>query len=310
MLKEILKEKDKLDKKDPTVGVVIEGVLPELMNRNTKLGVRLKSKLKVSSLLNNIELRNQNYLKELVSSSDRTVQDLKSGLELSKAMKLSSDKLSLLNSKILNNCFMKKNNIIYNKKKNLNKNTEEETNLIIKKSLSVIRDCISPTYKIIKKPKSVNEKKKYLSEIELNKAKMIINNKILVEEKILKEKIKNYLERLKTLNITSIKSKDIYDYKIQKVNKDKNRDFYFYAKHLDLNDNNIKMIYYKKLKPQPIRDRSCPNLENIKENLFPNIKTGQINSENYVNINNSNGVKIINGMKFYKKFKNKKKTNR
>ena len=307
MLKEILKEKDKLDKKDPTVGVVIEGVLPELMNRNTKLGVRLKSKLKVSSLLNNIELRNQNYLKELVSSSDRTVQDLKSGLELSKAMKLSSDKLSLLNSKILNDCFMKKNNIIYNTKKNLNKNTEEETNLIIKKSLSVIRDCISPTYKIIKKPKSVNEKKKYLSEIELNKAKMIINNKILVEEKILKEKIQNYLEKLKTLNITSIKSKDIYDYKIQKVNKDKNRDFYFYAKHLDLNDNNIKMIYYKKLKPQPIRDRSCPNLENIKENLFPNIKTGQINSENYVNINNSNGVKIINGMKFYKKFKNKKK---
>jgi hypothetical protein len=66
------------------------------------------------------------------------------------------------------------------------------------------------------------------------------------------------------------------------------------------------MIHYKKLKPQPIRDRSCPNIENIKENLFPNIKTGQINSENYVNLNNSNGVKIINGMKLYNKFQNKK----
>ena len=69
--------------------------LPELMLRNTKLGNRLKSKLKVSSLLNNIELRNQRYLKEFISSSDRTLQDLKSGLQLSKAMKISSDNLSL-----------------------------------------------------------------------------------------------------------------------------------------------------------------------------------------------------------------------
>ena len=48
-------------------------------------------------------------------------------------------------------------------------------------------------------------------------------------------------------------------------------------------------------------------MENIKENLFPNIKLGEINSENYVNINNSNGVKIINGMKFYNKLGNNKK---
>ena len=293
-------------KDETTAGGVIKEILPELINRNTKLGTRLKSKLKVSSLLNNIELRNQNYLKELVSSSDRTVRDLKIGYELSKAMKLSNDKLSILNSKILNDCFMKKNNIIYNVKKNLNKSTEEETNMIIKRSLSVIRNCISPTYKILKKTKKVTEKKKFLSEAELNKAKMIINNKISVEEKILKEKIHNYLEKVKTLNVTNIKGNDPYDYKIQKMNKDKNRDFYFYAKHLDLDDNNIKMIHYKKLKPQPIRDRSCPNIENIKENLFPNIKTGEINSENYVNINNSNGVKIINGMKLYNKLQNKK----
>ena len=293
-------------KDETTAGGVIKEILPELINRNTKLGTRLKSKLKVSSLLNNIELRNQNYLKELVSSSDRTVQDLKSGYELSKAMKLSDNKLSILNSRILNDCFMKKNNIIYNVKKNLNKSTEEETNMIIKRSLSVIRNCISPTYKILKKPKKVIQKKKYLSEAELNKAKMIINNKISVEEKILKEKIHNYLEKVKALNVANIRGNDLYDYKIQKMNKDKNRDFYFYAKHLDLDDNNIKMIHYKKLKPQPIRDRSCPNIENIKENLFPNIKTGQINSENYVNLNNSNGVKIINGMKLYNKFQNKK----
>ena len=295
----------------PTPGGIIQEILPELMTRNIKLGSRLKSKLKVSSLLNNIELRNQNYLKELVSSSDRSVQDLKSGLELSKAMKLSSNKLSLLNSKILNDCFMKKNNIIFNTKKNLNRSTEEETNLIIKKSLSVIRDCISPTYKILVEPKTQKVKKKFLSDSELSHAKMVIDNKISVEEKILKEKIKNYLNKVKTLHLSNIKNKDGKDYKMQKLNKDRNRDFYFFAKHLSLNDKNIKMLHYKKLEPPPLRDKSCPNLENIKENLFPNIKLGEINSENYVNINNSNGVKIINGMKFYNKLlgNNKKKIN-
>ena len=267
----------------PTAGGIIQEILPELMIRNIKLGSRLKSKLKVSSLLNNIELRNQNYLKELVSSSDRNVQDLKSGLELSKAMKLSSNKLSLLNSKILNDCFMKKNNVIFNTKKNLNRSTEEETNLIIKKSLNVIRDCISPTYKILVEPKTQKVKKKFLSDSELSHAKMVIDNKISVEEKILKEKIKDYLNRVKTLNLSKLKSKDENDYKIQKLNKDKNREFYFFAKHLSLND------------------------KNIKENLFPNIKSGEINSENYVNINNSNGVKIINGMKLYTKLENNRK---
>ena len=293
---------------NPTAGGIIQEILPELMTRNMKLGSRLKSKLKVSSLLNNIELRNQNYIKELVSSSDKSVQNLKSGLELSKAMKLSSNKLSLLNSKILNDCFMKKNNVIFNTKKNLNRSTEEETNLIIKKSLSVIRDCINPTYKILVEPKTQKSKKKFLSDSELSHAKMVIENKISVEEKILKEKIKNYLNKVQTINLSNIKSKDANDYKIQKLNKDKNRDFYFFAKHLSINDKNIKMLHYKKLEPPPLRDKSCPNLENIKENLFPNIKSGEINSENYVNINNSNGVKIINGMKFYHKLGNNKKS--
>ena len=269
---------------NPTAGGIIQEILPELMTRNMKLGSRLKSKLKVSSLLNNIELRNQNYIKELVSSSDKSVQNLKSGLELSKAMKLSSNKLSLLNSKILNDCFMKKNNVIFNTKKNLNRSTEEETNLIIKKSLSVIRDCINPTYKILVEPKTQKSKKKFLSDSELSHAKMVIENKISVEEKILKEKIKNYLNKVQTINLSNIKSKDANDYKIQKLNKDKNRDFYFFAKHLSINDKNIKMLHYKKLEPPPLRDKSCPNLENIKENLFPNIKSGEINSENYVNI--------------------------
>lgn len=287
------------------LGEAIDGILPELMNRNIKLGDRLKSKLRVSSLLNNIELRNQNYLKELVSSSDRNVQDLKSGLKLSKAMKLSSNKLSKLNSKILNDCFMKKNNIIINTKKTLKKNTEEETNMIIKKSINILRECISPTSKVQEKPQIETNYKKYLSKSELTDVKKLINNKISEDETILKNKIKNYLDKVSGINITNSRNSDLYDYKLQKLNKDKNKNFYIYAKYFSLNDTDLKMINYEKRKPQPIRDKSCPNLENIKENLFPEIKTGKINDENYVNINNSNGVRIINGMKRFRKIRKK-----
>ena len=298
----------KIINQSSTLSKAIKALLPELMNRNTKLGKRLKSKLKVSSLLNNIELRNQYYLKELVSSSEKTVQDLKSGLDLPKAMKSSSDRLAPLNSKILNDCFMKKNNVIFNTKKALNRSTEEETNLIIKRSLSILRDCLNPTYKVLETQKSEEKKKNFLSQAELSNAEMIIKNKIFNEEKLLKEKIKNYLEKVKNIKLSNIKNNsDPYDYKIQKLNKDKNRDFYFYAKHLYFDDNNIKMIHYKKVEPPPVRDRPCPNLESIKEKMFPNIKNGEINSENYININNSNGVKIIKSMKLFGKFGKKKK---
>ena len=310
MIKEVLKQQLLSQKADkPTVGETVEEILPELINRNTKLSNRIKTKLKVSSLLNNIELRNQNYLKELISSSDKTVQDLKSGLNLSKAMKLSSDELSFLNSRILNDCFMRKNNVIINTKKNLNKNTEEETNMIIKKSIINLRNSINPTHKHREKPKNEENKKKFLSETELTNAKKVIDNKLYEDEQKIKEEIKNYLEKVKLINITNTnyKNNNLIDYKLQKVNKEKNKDFYLFAKHFSINNSDIKMIHYKKLKPPPIRDRSCPNLEDIKLNLFPNIKTGEINNENYVNINNSNGVKIINGMKYYNKYRNNKK---
>ena len=298
----------KIINQSSTLSKAIKALLPELMNRNTKLGKRLKSKLKVSSLLNNIELRNQYYLKELVSSSEKTVQDLKSGLDLPKAMKSSSDRLVPLNSKILNDCFMKKNNVIFNTKKALNRSTEEETNLIIKRSLSILRDCLNPTYKVLETQKTEEKKKNFLSQAELSNAEMIIKNKIFNEEKLLKEKIKNYLEKVKNIKMSNIKNNsDPYDYKIQKLNKDKNRDFYFYAKHLYFDDNNIKMIHYKKVEPPPVRDKPCPNLESIKEKMFPNIKNGEINSKNYININNSNGIKIIKSMKLFGKFGKKKK---
>ena len=52
----------------------IKLVLPELMSRNLILGSRLNTKLKVNSFLNNTELRNQNYLKQLINCSEKLLK--------------------------------------------------------------------------------------------------------------------------------------------------------------------------------------------------------------------------------------------
>ena len=280
--------------------------LPELMLRNLKKGQRLKSKVEVSFLLNNIELRNQAYLKKLVSSSEKTLQNIKSGLDFKKAMELSQGKLSPINYQILDDYFLRKNNVITNTKRHLGKNTEEESNGIIKSSLHIIKHFLNPTNKIAEEPEIELPKKKFLSKSELIEAEKIIGNKLIQDENSLNTRVKKYLDRVQKIKLTAPRNDNVYDPKWLKVNRDKNKDFYFYADNVSLNNSDIKMIHYKKLEPIPIRDKSCPNLKEIKEKLFPDIKEGKVDKDNYVNIKNCNSVKIINEMQIKKKFGEKK----
>ena len=280
--------------------------LPELMFRNLKKGQRLKSKVEVSFLLNNIELRNQAYLKKLVSSSEKTLQNIKSGLDFKKAMELSQGKLSPINYQILDDYFLRKNNVIINTKRHLGKNTEEESNGIIKSSLHIIKHFLNPTNKIAEEPEVELPKKKFLSKSELIEAEKVIGNKLIQDENSLNTRVKKYLDRVQKIKLTAPRNDNVYDPKWLKVNRDKNKDFYFYADNVSLNNSDIKMIHYKKLEPIPIRDKSCPNLKEIKEKLFPDIKEGKVDKDNYVNIKNCNSVKIINEMQIKKKFGEKK----
>ena len=66
------------------------------------------------------------------------------------------------------------------------------------------------------------------------------------------------------------------------------------------------MIHYKKLEPIPIRDKSCPNIIDINIKLFPDIKEGLANKDNYLNIQNKNSVKIINDMEIQKRYAKRK----
>ena len=296
----------KLGTKFTPLNKALNEYLPELLQRNKKIGQRLKSKIEVNFLLNNIELRNQSYLKKLISSSENTLQNIKSGVDLNTSTKLTQKKLSPLNFQILDDFFLRKNNVIINTKKNLLKNTEEESNAIIKDNLHIIKHYLNPTNVILEKTILELPTKKYLSKRELIEAEKVINSKIKQDEISINSRLKYYLDRVKTIKLASPKSTKEYDPIWLKENRDKNKDFYFYADNFSFINKDVKMIHYRKLEPIPIRDKSCPNIKDINMKLFPNIKEGKTDKDNYLNIKNKNSVKIVNDTEILKKYNKRK----
>lgn len=135
-------------------------LLPELMNRNLILGCSLNKKLKVNSFLNNTELRNQCYLKKLINNSDKKLKDIKFGLDIKKAIKKSTEDLTIIKNQILNDLLIKKSNIIIKTSKEIKlKDSEKETNLKINNLLYEINKCVNPEYHPISKIKIIEGKK-------------------------------------------------------------------------------------------------------------------------------------------------------
>ena len=136
---------DDFDKKQKNLDILnskISLILPELMSRNIKLGERLKNKLKVSTLFNNIEHRNKKYLKGFIFSSNKRARDLKTGLEMSKAIKQSTKKLTLLCNQMKDDLILKNTDILLKEKKLLSENTEQETHSKINDFIHTIKNAI------------------------------------------------------------------------------------------------------------------------------------------------------------------------
>jgi hypothetical protein len=112
------KESDEKQKKMDLLNSKISIILPELMARNTKLGERLKNKLKVSTLFNNIEHRNKKYLKGFIFSSNKRAKDLKTGLDINKAIKQNNKQLELLYNQMKDDLILKNSDILLKEKKN------------------------------------------------------------------------------------------------------------------------------------------------------------------------------------------------
>ena len=119
-------------------------VLPELMSSNIKLGERLKNKLKVSTLFNNIEQRNRKYLKGFIFSSNKRANYLKTGLNIKKALKQSNKNIKSLCKLMEDDLIMKNKDLLLNEKKLISENTEQETHMKLNNLLSVIKKAIKP----------------------------------------------------------------------------------------------------------------------------------------------------------------------
>lgn len=271
----------------------VRRLLPKLMDNNINLCNKLNDKLRVSSFINDTELRNQKYLRNYVNSSDVYLRQIKSGFMLNKVIKQNIPKISILSEQISNDCFIKGRNILHKEKTLLKENNELETNFEIDDLIEKIRDTLNPKNK--KKEITLLPIKLYkpLSSSDLLRYKNNLNLQIKKDEIEFKDKISTYLNDIKKINI------------------DSPNEISPFSKDLKFN-NRIKFIYFKKPKKIKLKDKEGPNLKNIKHELFPNwYKLSPLsrnkslddinNSDNYVNILNKHSVRKINNFQIFKK---------
>ena len=246
-------------------------VLPDLMSSNTKLGERLRSKLKVSTLFNSIEHRNSKYLKGFIKSSNIRANFLKTGLEINKAIKQSTKNITSLCNEMKGDLILQNIDLLLNEKKILNENTEQETHMKVNNLLQTMKKAIKPP--IYYKNEDDKNEIKILTEEEMDKMKDYIRNKITKEQDSLQTNITNYVN---VVNNTFKNNNFQREENKAKVKKDFNR----FVESLNFGKN-IQLINYKKSKPQPIKDRETANLIRIKKLLYPtNLKKKGLKEEN------------------------------
>ena len=234
-------------------------VLPDLMSSNTKLGERLKNKLKVSTLFNNIEHRNRKYLKAFIYNANERANFLKTGLELNKAIKQSKKNMSSLCKQMEGDLLLKNMDILLNEKKLISENTEQETHMKLNNLINTMKRAIKPP--LFTKRDEEKKELKILTENEIDKIKDYISDKIIKEKNNLVNNINIYVNEL---------NNSFGNGKYEK-GKNKNqikKEFHRFVDNLNF-VKDIKLINFKKPKPIPIKDKESANLLRIKKLLYP-----------------------------------------
>ena len=234
-------------------------VLPDLISSNTKLGERLKNKLKVSSLFNNIEHRNRKYLQGFINSSNQRADFLKTGLKLNRAIRQSNINMKNICRQMEGDAILQNMDLFLNEKKLLNENTEQETHMKLNNLLCVMKQAIKPS--LITKKEENNKEIKVLTENEIDKVKNYIGNKLMKEQSNIQNNINNYVNKLNSTfrgeNFQNVENKN-------KIKKDFNR----FIETLNF-QKDIKLINYQKPKAQEIKDKEGANLLRLKKILYP-----------------------------------------
>ena len=243
-------------------------VLPELMSSNSKLGERLKNKLKVSTLFNNIEQRNRKYLNGFIYSSNKRANYLKTGLDIKKAIKQSNKNIKPLCKQMEEDLIMKNMDLLLNEKKLISENTEQETHMKLNNLLSIIKKAIKPP--MITKQEEPKKDAKIFTENEVDKMKDYLGQKIIIENKDIQNNITSYVNKLNDSFGNGRFEKE------ENKNKVK-REFNRFVETLNFKKH-IKLINYQKPKPVQIKDKESANLLRIKKLLYPsNLSKKELN---------------------------------
>ena len=234
----------------------------------------------MSSFFNNVEHRNKKYLQDYIFSSSKRAKDLKTGLKISKALKQSSKKMSLLCQQMSEDIILKNADILLKEKKLISENTEQETHLKINDLLQNLKTALKTPYVYNLQQTKTNNKS--LTKNEIMEAKEYITEKIMKEESLIQDKINKYLQKMhKSLdkytnddsnnNKNQEDSNDLNDdeedsFKRKKIRKKK--EFNRYAEKIYIKDMS-KFINYIKPKPYQIKDKEGANLKRIKNRFYP-----------------------------------------
>ena len=253
----------------------INEILPELMDRNLKLADRLKDKLKVSLFFNGIEQRNKQYLQNFIFSSKQRTKDLRTGVKMDKALKHSSEMLSVLCNQMSDDIMIQNIEQLKKEKKLILEKTEEETHSKIDELLNNLRNAIKKP-KNTKKELEIKNEKSYTSK-DINEVKDYIIDKIKVEEKKTNEKITGYLKKLNYIFQNCDCNNKLNDEVINEEDEEYRKNYLKRKKAINkLSDNfylkkNIRLINYSKPKPFQLKDREGANLKRIKNCLYPSL---------------------------------------
>ena len=225
-------------------------ILTDLIPGNIKLIGRLGDKLKVSNLFNNIEHRNLKYLKDFIYLSNRRAHSLKVGLSIKRAIKQNILNIQPLSHQIKGDVFLQNSDLFLNEKKLLKEDTEMENHIKLKNLLEMMKKAIKPP--LSDRYGDAKNGIKVLTEDEMIKMKDYIGNKISKEQSDLQDNINKYVNFVND----NLKSDNARNKEIKLKEK---KEFNKFTRILNFGKN-IRLINYKKPKPQPIKEREPVNL--------------------------------------------------
>ena len=287
----LAKKKDKI----VMLNSQINTILPELMNRNMKLIKRLKNKLVVSTLCNNVEERNKEFFNGFIYSSDKRLKDLKTGSKMTKAINDCEEKMSPITAKMQKDIILSHENIFLKQKKLIKEKTEEETHIKIHKLINKLRTSVKTDSKYEFNP--IKKKKNMLSSSEIKKASNYIGEKIKQEESQVNETIKDYLKNMHEILDEDSETNNIYGKEYYSPKNYKIKAFSRYVNTLRL-QKDIDLMNYTKPKPKTIKDKEAANLLKLQKYIITSKefekKMNQSNSNNRIqNLFSRNNTKVI-----------------